>query len=96
MATNGDTPASCAWLTMTYMDAAGIIRVIEIPAGNEIQVKIERVSPDPHYSAGIEADLLAIPAQRLSARLDHGVKVTIDAHRSAYSDGDILRIYGRQ
>jgi hypothetical protein len=95
MATNGDTPARCTWLTMTYMDAAGTIRVIEIPPGNEIQVKIEKISPDPHYSAGVEADLLAVPARRLSAWIDHGVKVTIDAHRSAHSNGDIIRVYGR-
>jgi hypothetical protein len=95
MATNGDTPASCAWLTMTYMDEAGTIRVIEIPPGNEIQVKIEKISPDPYCAAGIEADLRAVPARRLSSWLDHGVKVTIDAHRSARSDGYVLRFYGR-
>lgn len=79
-----DTTARCTWLTMTYMDADGTVRVIEIPAGNDIRVTVEETRPDP-YAIGVEADLMAIPPQSLSKLFDRGVR----------TDGTLLRVYGR-
>jgi hypothetical protein len=94
VAIDDDTMARCTWLTMTYMDTDGTIRVIEIPAGNEIRVTVEETNPGP-YAVGDEMDLMAIPPQSLSALFDQGVKVTVEARRGSRSEGGILRIYGR-
>ena len=83
---------SCTWATLTYMDATGVVRVIEIPVGNQIEVTIEETRPNP-YVVGIEADLMAIPPQHLSALFERGVKVTIEARTP--SDGGPFRVYGR-
>lgn len=89
-----DTTAHCTWATLTYMDSTGIVRVIEIPVGNQINVTIEETRPDP-YAVGVEADLMAIPPQHLSALFDRSVRMTIDARRSTRSDGGLIRVYGR-
>jgi hypothetical protein len=92
VAIDDDTMARCTWLTMTYADADGTVRVIEIPAGNEIRVTVEEIRPDP-YAAGVEMDLMAIPPQSLSTLSDRGVKVVVEARRGSRSEGGILRIY---
>lgn len=89
-----DTTARCTWLTMTYLDSTGVVRVIEIPVGNQISVTVEETRPDP-YTVGVEADLMVIPPERLSALFDRGVRVTVEARRGTRSDGGLLRIYGR-
>ena len=94
VAIDDDTTARCTWLTMTYMDAAGTVRVIEIPAGNEIRVTVEETRPDP-YAVGVEMDLMAIPPQTMSVLFDRGVKVTVETRRGSRPEGGILRIYGR-
>jgi hypothetical protein len=57
---------------MTYMDAAGTIRVIEIPLGNKIRVTVDR----PARQGG-KARLLDI----MPELFEHGLTVTIDARR---------------
>lgn len=88
-----DTTARCTWATLTCLDSAGTVRVIEIPVGNQISVTVEETRPD-RYAVGVEADLMDIPPQSLSALFDRGVKVTIEARRGSLSDGGLLRVYG--
>jgi hypothetical protein len=90
---DNDTPTRCTWLAMTYMDATGTVRIVEIPMGNQISVMIEDI-----YAAtcsDVEVDLVSIPIKALPTMFNQGVKVTIEAHNSSRSDGVLLRAYGR-
>jgi phage tail sheath gpL-like len=86
-----NTPTHCTWLAMAYMDATGTVRIMEIPAGNQISVMVE----DIYAATDCEVDLVSIPIKDLPTMFNQGVKVTIEAHNSSRSDGVLLRAYGR-